>query len=383
MPDEHPNRLVELARMFTRLGVTAFGGPAAHIAMMHREVVEQRHWMSNDQFVDLIGATNLIPGPNSTEMTMHVGHHRAGWRGLILAGASFILPAAIMVAALAVAYVEYGTTPRGQALLDGVKPVVAAIVATAVVRLGTSTLRSPLPMGVAVAAAATYLAGFNEIAILFGGAAMVFLARLSLRPRANPLLMVPPLIVPPLIMPALAVETATGNGLGLGHLFATFLKIGAVLYGSGYVLLAFLRADFVERLGVLTDRQLLDAVAIGQFTPGPVFTTATFVGYLLAGFPGAVLATIAIFAPGFVFVAGLTRVLPHLRRWTWSAALLDGVNASAIGLMAGVLVELAGEAFTGPVMIALAAVSLVVLLRTPLNSAWLIVAGGVLGLLIG
>ncbi len=373
MADDQPNRLVELARMFTRLGVTAFGGPAAHIAMMHREVVEQRQWMTNDQFVDLIGATNLIPGPNSTEMTMHVGHHRAGWRGLILAGASFILPAAIMVAALAVAYVEYGTTPTGEALLDGIKPVVAAIVATAVARLGLSTLRSPLPIIVAVVAATTYLTGFNEIAILFGGAAVVFLARQSRLPRVNPSLIAPPL----------AVEAATASGMDLGHLFATFLKIGAVLYGSGYVLLAFLRADFVDRLGVLTDQQLLDAVAIGQFTPGPVFTTATFVGYLVAGFPGAVLATIAIFAPGFVFVAALTRVLPHVRRWTWSAALLDGVNASAIGLMAGVLVELADEALTGPVTVTLAVVSLVLLLRTRLNSAWLILAGGAAGLLLG
>jgi chromate transporter len=373
---DQPNRLVELVRMFTRLGVTAFGGPAAHIAMMHREVVDQRRWMTNDQFVDLIGATNLIPGPNSTEMTMHVGHHRAGWRGLILAGVSFIVPAAIMVAALAVAYVEYGTTPGGEALLDGIKPVVAAIVATAVAKLGSSTLRSPLPIVVAVVAAVTYLTGFNEIAILFGGAAVVFLARLghqARRPGVNPLLMIPPL----------AAETVTGNGLDLGQLFTTFLKIGAVLYGSGYVLLAFLRADFVDRLGVLTDQQLLDAVAIGQFTPGPVFTTATFVGYLVAGFPGAVLATLAIFAPGFVFVAALTRVLPHVRRWTWSAALLDGVNASAIGLMAGVLVELADAALTGPLTVTLAAVSLVVLLRTPLNSAWLILAGGAIGLLLG
>jgi chromate transporter len=370
---DQPNRLVELVRMFTRLGVTAFGGPAAHIAMMHREVVDQRRWMTNDQFVDLIGATNLIPGPNSTEMTMHVGHHRAGWRGLILAGVSFIIPAAVMVAALAVVYVEYGTTPRGEALLDGIKPVVAAIVATAVAKLGSSTLRSPLPVIVAVVAAVTYLTGFNEIAILFGGAAVVFLARQARRPGANPVLMIPPL----------AAEAVTGNALDLGQLFGTFLKIGAVLYGSGYVLLAFLRADFVDRLGVLTDQQLLDAVAIGQFTPGPVFTTATFVGYLVAGFPGAVLATIAIFAPGFVFVAALTRVLPHVRRWTWSASLLDGVNASAIGLMAGVLIELAGEALTGPVTIALAALSLAVLLRTPLNSAWLIVAGGVVGLLSG
>ncbi len=378
MADAHPNRLVELARMFTRLGVTAFGGPAAHIAMMHREVVEQRQWMTNDQFVDLIGATNLIPGPNSTEMTMHVGHHRAGWRGLILAGASFILPAALMVAGLAVAYVEYGTTPTGEALLDGIKPVVAAIVATAVIRLGSSTLRRSLPVVVALAAAATYLAGFNEIAILFGGAAVVFIDRQARSARWNRIL-----ILPPLVVPSLAAEAVTGNGLELGRLFATFLKIGAVLYGSGYVLLAFLRADFVDRLGVLTDQELLDAVAIGQFTPGPVFTTATFVGYLLAGFPGAVLATIGIFVPGFVFVAALTRVLPHVRRWSWSASLLDGVNASAIGLMAGVLVELAGAALTGPVTITLAAVSLVVLLRTPINSAWLIAAGGVVGLLSG
>jgi chromate transporter len=378
VPDEYPNRLLELAGMFTRLGVTAFGGPAAHIAMMHREVVEQRHWMSNDQFVDLVGATNLIPGPNSTEMTMHVGHHRAGWRGLILAGASFILPAAIMVAALAVAYVEYGSTPTGEALLSGIKPVVAAIVATAVAKLGSSTLRSPLPIGVALVAAITYLAGFNEIAILFGGAVVVFLTRRTRRPGASPVLLVTPLMMSPV-----ATEAATGGGMDLGQLFTTFLKIGAVLYGSGYVLLAFLRADFVERLGMLTDQQLLDAVAIGQFTPGPVFTTATFVGYLVAGFPGAVLATIAIFAPGFVFVAALTRLLPHVRRWAWSAALLDGVNATAIGLMAGVLVELAGAAMTGPLTITLAVVSLALLLRTALNSAWLIVAGGVVGLLIG
>jgi chromate transporter len=378
VPDEYPNRLLELAGMFTRLGVTAFGGPAAHIAMMHREVVEQRHWMSNDQFVDLVGATNLIPGPNSTEMTMHVGHHRAGWRGLILAGASFILPAAIMVAALAVAYVEYGSTPTGEALLSGIKPVVAAIVATAVAKLGSSTLRSPLPIGVALVAAITYLAGFNEIAILFGGAVVVFLTRRTRRPGASPVLLVTPLMMSPV-----ATEAATGGGMDLGQLFTTFLKIGAVLYGSGYVLLAFLRADFVERLGMLTDQQLLDAVAIGQFTPGPVFTTATFVGYLVAGFPGAVLATIAIFAPGFVFVAALTRLLPHVRRWAWSAALLDGVNATAIGLMAGVLVELAGAAMTGPLTITLAVVSLALLLRTALNSAWLIVAGGAIGLLFG
>lgn len=353
--------------MFVRLGVTAFGGPAAHIAMMQREVVEQRGWMTNEHFVDLIGATNLIPGPNSTEMTMHIGHHRAGWRGLLVAGASFIIPAALMVGALAWVYVEYGSTPSGEALLYGVKPVIVAIVAIAVIRLGTSTLKSALPVVVAVAAASTYLAGLNELVVLFGGAVVVYLVR-TMRSGGQPLMLIP-----------LAAQ-AIGE-VSLARVFGTFLKIGAVLYGSGYVLLAFLRADLVDRLGVLTDQQLLDAVAVGQFTPGPVFTTATFIGYLLGGFPGAVLATVAIFAPGFVFVAILTRLLPHVRRWTWTAALLDGVNASAIGLMAGVLVELTGDAIGDPLTVALGLVAMVALWKTRLNSAWLVLAGGAIGLI--
>ncbi len=353
--------------MFVRLGVTAFGGPAAHIAMMQREVVEQRGWMTNEHFVDLIGATNLIPGPNSTEMTMHIGHHRAGWRGLIVAGASFIIPAALMVGALAWVYVEYGSTPSGEALLYGVKPVIVAIVAIAVIRLGTSTLTSALPVVVALAAASAYLVGLNEIVVLFGGAVVVYLVR-TMRSGGQALMLIP-----------LAAQ-AIGE-VSLARVFGTFLKIGAVLYGSGYVLLAFLRADLVDRLGVLTDQQLLDAVAVGQFTPGPVFTTATFIGYLLGGFPGAVLATVAIFAPGFVFVAILTRLLPHVRRWTWTAALLDGVNASAIGLMAGVLVELTGDAIGDPLTVALGLVAMVALWKTRLNSAWLVLAGGAIGLI--
>ncbi len=353
--------------MFVRLGVTAFGGPAAHIAMMQREVVEQRGWMTNEHFVDLIGATNLIPGPNSTEMTMHIGHHRAGWRGLLVAGASFIIPAALMVGALAWVYVEYGSTPSGEALLYGVKPVIVAIVAIAVIRLGTSTLTSALPVVVALAAASAYLVGLNEIVVLFGGAVVVYLIR-TMRSGGQPLMVIP-----------LAAQ-AIGE-VSLARVFGTFLKIGAVLYGSGYVLLAFLRADLVDRLGVLTDQQLLDAVAVGQFTPGPVFTTATFIGYLLGGFPGAVLATVAIFAPGFVFVAILTRLLPHVRRWTWTAALLDGVNASAIGLMAGVLVELTGDAISDPLTVALGLVAMVALWKTRLNSAWLVLAGGAIGLI--
>lgn len=367
------SRLGELTRMFLRLGVTAFGGPAAHIAMMHREVVDQRGWMTNEHFVDLIGATNLIPGPNSTEMTMHVGHHRAGWRGLVVAGVSFILPAALIVAALAVLYVEYGSTPTGEALMGGIAPVVAAIVAVAVAKLGLSTLRSPLTTAVGVSALGLAVVGMNELLVLFGGAALVMAVRLRPRRAGSPLMVLPPM----------AIEALTDPGLDLPRLFWTFVKIGSVLYGGGYVLLTFLRADFVDRLGVLTDQQLLDAVAIGQFTPGPLFTTATFVGYLLAGFPGAALATVAIFTPGFVFVAALTRVLPHLRSREWTSAALDGVNASAIGLMAAVLVELAGEALGDPVSIAVGVVSLAVLWATKLNSAWLIVAGGAVGLLTG
>lgn len=368
---ESRSRLLELLGMFTRLGVTAFGGPAAHIAMMHREVVEQRRWMTNDEFVDLIGATNLIPGPNSTEMTMHIGHQRAGWKGLVLAGVSFILPAAIIVAALAAAYVEYGTTPTGEALLYGIKPVVTAIVAVAVARLAASTLKSPVPGAVAAVALVLYLNGVNELAVLFGGAAFVYLVMARPSGSASPLMAFP-----------IAAATVAEGSVDLGRLFATFLKIGAVLYGSGYVLLAFLRADFVVRWGVMTDQQLLDAVAIGQFTPGPVFTTATFIGYLLGGYAGAFLATVAIFAPGFVFVAALTRVLPHVRRWTWTAALLDGVNASAIGLMGGVLIELGADAITDVPTTLLAIASLGTLWLTRLNSAWLILAGAAVGALL-
>lgn len=365
-----PGRLAELVRMFVRLGVTAFGGPAAHIAMMHREVVEHRQWMSDEHFVDLIGATNLIPGPNSTEMTMHIGHHRAGWRGLVVGGASFILPAALIVALFAWAYVEYGSTPTGESLLYGVKPVIVAIVAVAVLRLGKATLRSLLPAVVGVTAGVAYLTGVNEIVVLFGGALLVFAVR-ELPKRGHLGLAVAPLAL------------QAGEPLTLGRLFGVFVKVGAMLYGSGYVLLAFLRTDLVERLGVLTDRQLLDAIAVGQFTPGPVFTTSTFIGYVLAGLPGAVVATIAIFLPGFVFVALLTRILPHVRRWTWTAALLDGVNAAAIGLMAGVLLELFGDAIIDVFTGLSGAAALALLWRTNVNSAWLVVSGALLGIVVG
>lgn len=365
---QQQGRLRELALLFGKLGVIAFGGPAAHIAMTHREVVQQRRWLSDQEFLDLIGVTNLIPGPNSTEMTMHVGRVRAGGRGLVVAGASFILPAAAIVLACAVAYVRYGQTPSGQAILYGVKPVVLAIIGQALVKLGRTALtRDPLQWIVAGAALVAYVLGAGEIVVLAAGALLV-LAWRTVRTADGPTAMV-----------GLLFAAGSAESLGLGRLFAVFLKIGAVLYGSGYVLLAFLRSDLVVRMDVLTNQQLLDAVAIGQFTPGPLFTTATFIGYVLAGLPGAIVATIGIFLPAFCFVAAVGPFVERLRTRTWTAALLDGVNAAALGLMAGVMVELAGDALVDPLTVGLLLVTALLLWRTTINSAWLVAGGAAIG----
>jgi len=350
---------------------------------LREEVVLRRYWLSDAYFLDLVGATNLIPGPNSTEMVIHVGYLRAGWRGLIVAGTLFILPAATMVLALAWAYVQYGSTPAGESLLYGIKPVVIAVIAQALWGLGRTAIKGPLLLVVGVAAAALYLAGFNELAILFGGALLVLLARSALhmlpgKPNASAMLPFGALSLPAL--PALFLQTAAVP-VSLTTLFLTFLKIGAVLYGSGYVLLAFLRGDFVERLGWLTDQQLLDAVAVGQMTPGPVFTTATFVGYVVAGLPGAVLATIGIFLPSFFFVALLHPLVPRLRRYPWTASLLDGVNVAAMGLMAAVTWQLGRDAIVDPLTAALAIIAAVLLIRYRVNSTWLVLGGGAIGIL--
>jgi chromate transporter len=367
----------EVAGVALKLGLTAFGGPAAHIAMLRREVVGQRAWISDQYFVDLIGATNLIPGPNSTEMVIHVGRIRAGWRGLVVGGSLFILPAALMVLAFAWAYVRYGSTPEVGWLLYGVKPVIIAVVAQALWNLGRTALRGPLLAGLALAVLALYLLGVNEIALLFGGAVLVLLLRAADRARrGSPAAALIPLAG--LSLPGLAAASDP-QPVSLLRLFLVFLKIGSVLYGSGYVLLAFLRNDFVNRLGWLTDQQLLDAVAIGQFTPGPVFTTATFVGYVVGGFPGAVLATLGIFIPSFIFVALLHPLVPRLRQRFWTGALLDGVNAAAIGLMAAVGWELGRAAVVDVFTAIMALGALALLIRTRINSAWLVVAGGILG----
>ena len=376
-PERGP--LGEVARLFLLLGTTAFGGPAAHIAMMRDQVVTRRRWISDAHFLDLLGATNLIPGPNSTELAIHLGYRRAGWRGLVVAGLCFIVPAALMVLALAWAYVEYGARPWAQDLLYGVKPVVIAVVLSAIVGLGRTAVSGPLLAAAGVAVFALFLAGGDELVLLFGGALAVALIRGGLALRRGDAAAALPLAL--LAAPSGASAAGAVSGYSALTLFLVMLKVGALLYGSGYVLLAFLRGDLVEALGWLTDQELLDAIAVGQVTPGPVFTTATFVGYLVGGIGGAIVATVAIFVPSFLFVGLLGPLLPRLRQHRWTAALLDGVNVAALGLMAAVTVVLARDAVVDVVSGALAVLAAVALVRFGVNSVWLVLAGGMIGIL--
>ena len=364
--------------LFLKLGCIGFGGPAAHIAMMRQEVVQDRKWLSDPEFLDLVGATNLIPGPNSTEMAIHLGLLRSGWAGLVAAGTLFILPAMGMVLALAWAYVEYGSTPELGWVLYGIKPVVLAVVLQALWSLGRVAIKSvPLAI-VGIAVLGLYLLGVNEIALLLLGGILVLVAKQAARFSRRGMQAI--IALPLLGFPGLlGVAPATAVPFSLVQLFFIFLKIGAVLYGSGYVLLAFVRADFVERLGWLTDQQLIDAIAIGQFTPGPVFTTATFIGYVAGGWPAALAATAGIFLPSFAFVALLRPLLPWIRRTPWTRTLLDGVNVASLGLMAGVTWQLGRSAMVDPFAVALFLVALAVLLRFRVNSAWVVLAGGMLG----
>ena len=366
--------LAETAALFLKLGFTAFGGPAAHIAIMHDEVVIRRKWLTDEQFLDLLGATNLIPGPNSTEMAIHIGYVRAGWPGLLLAGICFISPAVAIVLALAWLYVHFGTTPQAAWLLYGVKPVVIAIIVQALWTLGSKALKSKALLAVGVAALALYFLGIHEITLLFsGGLIFLLLSSIPHFRKADAAVLLP-LSGITLLQSPVAFSTAT--------LFLTFLKIGSVLYGSGYVLLAFLRSDFVLRLGWLTDQQLMDAVAIGQVTPGPLFTAATFIGYLLGGVPAALLATLGIFLPSFIFVAISNPLIPRIRSSTWAGALLDGVNAAALGLMAAVTVQLGLSSLTDPFTLVLAVISAILLFVYKINSTWLIAGGALAGLFL-
>jgi chromate transporter len=367
--------LFEIAKLFLRLGFTAFGGPAAHVAIMHNEVVKRRKWLDGQRFLDLLGATQLIPGPNSTEMAIHIGYVRAGWAGLITGGACFILPAMLIVTALAAVYVRFGSTPQANWIFYGIKPVVIAIIVQALWELGQKAVKDLTTAVVGIAVLALYFLGVNEIALLFAGGLVVMAIKNAKRLKKRFM----PMFLSPLIGPTLPALAAKMFSLPL--LFLIFLKIGSVLYGSGYVLLAYLRADFVVRLGWLTDKQLLDAIAIGQVTPGPLFTTATFIGFILGGNKGALLATLGIFLPSFIFVALTNPLIPRIRKSVWLGSLLDGVNVASMGLMAAVTLQLGRASLIDLITIATAIASLAVLLRFRINSTWLIAAGAMMGLL--
>ena len=428
-PDVRTGHLGELARLFLKLGVIGFGGPAAHIAMMEDEVVVRRRWLTRQHFLDLIGATNLIPGPNSTEMTMHVGYERGGWAGLFVAGGCFILPAVLLTGTLGWLYVTYGTLPEVQPFLAGINPAVLAVIIGALWRLGKKAVTGWRLVPIGAGVAALLVAGLSEIvALLIGGALGTLWLRFgnegmgerenggrgegrgaeeqrgrgveeekgggvedgrSRTPNSEPRAPNPKpetrntkhqTLLPFLFLPAAVAQVAS---VPLWKLGLFFLKVGAILYGSGYVLVAFLEGDLVEGYGWLTETQLLDAIAIGQFTPGPVLTTATFIGYVLGGVPGALVATLGIFLPSFVFVAILNPLVPKLRRSPWTSAFLDAVNVSAVALMLVVSVKLGVAALDSWVAWLIFLLAAVAALRYRLNAAYVVLGGALLGWLLG
>jgi chromate transporter len=385
--------LTELGLFFLRLGTTAFGGPAAHIAMMEDELVRRRKWLSREKFLDLLGASNLIPGPSSSELAIHIGYLRAGWLGLVVGGICFIFPAAILVAGIAWAYVRFGRLPQVSALLYGVKPVVVAVILQALWRLGRTAVKSSLLAAAGVICVALSFLGVNALLILGATGATVACARAFLGGRKNnrsegrgaalSLLRSVRLKLTKLLSIAGTGAAATavpGLAPGMWALFLVFLKIGSVVFGSGYVLLAFLRTDLVVHRAWVTDAQLVDAVAVGQVTPGPVFTTATFLGYLLRGPVGAAVATIGIFLPAFVLVAVSGPVVPYIRRSATAGAFLDGVNVASLALMAAVSYQLGRAAIVDWVTVGLAIASAILLLRFRINSAWLVLGGAIVGI---
>ncbi|MBZ5537074.1 MAG: chromate efflux transporter [Acidobacteriia bacterium] len=382
--------LSELASFFLRLGTTAFGGPAAHVAMMEDELVRRRAWLSRERFLDLLGASNLIPGPSSSELAIHIGYQRAGWRGLLTAGCCFILPAAAMVAALAWAYVHFGRLPAVSALLYGVKPVVIAIILQALWGLGRTAVKNRLLAVIGLSSVALSIYGLHPLLLLLvAGFAMVLTNRLRRALKRDSMASLAPLAVTRGLSRTFApVATGTAGAaammvpFGLGSLFLVFLKVGAVVFGSGYVLLAFLRADLVTQRGWLTDHQLVDAIAIGQVTPGPVFTTATFIGYVLGGLRGAIVATVGIFLPAFLLVAVSGPLVPRLRQSRLAGAFLDGVNVASLALMGVVAWQLGRASIVDLDTVLLAVASLIALLRFRLNSAWLVLMGGFVGILL-
>ena len=388
----------EVVKLCGKLGIIGFGGPASHIAMLEDEAVARRKWLSREHFLDLVGATNLIPGPNSTEMMIHIGYQRAGWPGLLAAGISFVLPAVLLSTLIAWVYMKYGALPAVQPFLAGVKPAVLAVILGALWRLGQTASKpkeaAHTRIALAVIGMAVAVAVHFGVPVIWSLIAGGVLGMLALRAMAGwsggslALLALPDsgydfpwagqspasALKWAALLAAAAVPALTVGALGL-----FFLKVGSVLYGSGYVLVAFLEGDLVHEYGWLTQQQLLDAIAIGQFTPGPVLSTAAFIGYVLAGIPGAAVSAAAIFAPSFVFVAILNPIVPRLRRSAWMGAFLDAVNVSAVGLMAAVLVRLTTDIVTAWPAAVIALLAAAAVLRWRVTSAWVVIGGALLG----
>ena len=372
-PPPHRHRIGEIATSFLKLGLIAFGGPAAHVAIFEDEFVRRRKWISRHHFLDLIGATNLIPGPNSTELAIHIGFVRAGWPGFFLAGLCFIAPAMLIILGFSWFYVRYGEIPEIEAILYGIKPVMIAIILQAFLSLGKVALKSWLHVAFGFAALVVYFLGMHPLTILviFGALFFTIYVLKERFGQVHGIFCLSASIVPGILINSVPFSYTT--------LFFTFLKIGAVLYGSGYVLLAYLQADFVEQLGWVTEQQLLDAISIGQVTPGPLFTAATFIGYLVGGLPGGLLATLGIFLPSFIFVAISNPVIPRMRSSHSLSILLDGINVLSLGMMAAITVVLGRAALVDPVSIGIFLVAAGLLFFFKVNATWLILGGAIIG----
>jgi chromate transporter len=365
--------LTEIALVFLKLGTIAFGGPAAHIAMMEDEFVRKRHWITEADFLDRLGAANLIPGPSSTELAIFIGHSKRGWAGLIVAGSCFIVPAAVLVSLIAAAYVRFGSLPQMAGILYAIKPAVIAVIVQALGGLVRTAAKTKLLVVIAVVCTVLSFRGVSPLLVLgFAGIA----SALPVVWKRNQQVVLSVSALGPMVVAAAA---SLAPPVSIIQLFLSFLKVGAVVFGSGYVLLAFLRAEFIDRLHWLSEKQLIDAVAVGQFTPGPVFTTATFIGYVLAGIPGALVSTLGIFLPGFVLVAASGPLIPKLRRSRIASAVLDGVVVGSLALMIVVAWQLGRAAVVDWLTTLILIVSLVLLVRFRLNSAWLIAGAALVG----
>ncbi|MBA4445782.1 chromate transporter [Cylindrospermopsis raciborskii S07] len=382
------NRLIELAKLFLKLGVTGFGGPVAHIAMIEYEVVKRRQWLTQEHFLDLLGATNLIPGPNSTEMAIHIGYIYAGWLGLIVSGISFILPAVLITGVFAFIYVSYGSVPEFSPLLYGIKPVVLAIILNAVFGLSKKALKNKQLLIIAVLVAlVTYFGKVNEvITLLLGGIlGMIWLHNIAINSNKQTNLLITALTLGTTLPKVALTPTISIWQLGL-----FFLKVGSVLFGGGYLLIAFLQGELVDQYHWLTQQQLLDAIAIGQFTPGPILSTATFIGYIISGLPGAIVATVGIFLPSFLFVVLLNPVIPWLRKSPSTRSFLDAVNASAVALMIVTTLQIAVKTLgleRFPLLdlfsIFMFLIAAVLIIRFRINAQWLVLGGGLISIGLG